>query len=113
MIDTASTALARVLTERFDATAATDLDVVVGFAWPAQPHAATPALLRCRIRDGVFEILADESSCAPDFTLYFRDEAHAIGLLSTKISPIDAFMAGEFRSSGYIVWSFRTLAAFA
>lgn len=108
---TTSTALARVLTERFDATAAADLDVVVGFAWPA--HAAPVPTLRCTIHAGVFEILTDEAPYEPDFTLYFRDEAHAIDLLSARISPIDAFMAGEFRSSGYIVWSFRTLAAFA
>jgi hypothetical protein len=111
-MNTSSTALARVLTERFDAAAAADLDVIVGFAWPALASTAPAPTLRCSIRAGDLEILKDDAPCEPDFTLYFRDEAHAIALLSAAISPIDAFMAGEFRSSGYIVWSFRTLAAF-
>ena len=56
----------------------------------------------------------DDLAQAPkaELTLYFRDEALALDILRGRMSPVEAFMRGDFRSSGYIVWTFVTLAAF-
>ena len=45
--------------------------------------------------------------------IYFTDEQQAHGIITGSINPIEAFMAGDFRSNGYIVWVFQTLAAFS
>jgi len=44
--------------------------------------------------------------------IYGRDEAQLIGLLQGTVNPLDAFMAGELRSNGYLMWVFQVLAAF-
>ncbi|NKB97772.1 MAG: hypothetical protein GKR90_04635 [Pseudomonadales bacterium] len=47
----------------------------------------------------------------PDWTIYFASEMTALALLSGQANPIEQFMAGELRSSGYIVTTFRVLQA--
>ncbi len=49
---------------------------------------------------------------APDLTLYFETPELALALLSGAASPIDAFMSGHFRASGYIVETFAILRMF-
>ena len=54
-----------------------------------------------------------EPAPAPELTIYFRDLAQAMDIISGRGNPIEAFMQGDFRSSGHIVWVFQTLAAFS
>jgi putative sterol carrier protein len=49
----------------------------------------------------------------PDATFIFPDVDAAWHLISGKTNPIDAFMAGEFRSDGFLLWGFRLLGMFA
>ena len=96
-----------VLRARFDPSRAGDLDATVEFNWGDGA---------CRV--GIHDAAArfyEEETCAPtpDLIIYFRDAEQARAIVEGKADPVAAFMAGEFRSSGYLVWVFQTLAAFS
>ena len=48
-----------------------------------------------------------------ELIIFFRDLKQAMDIISGRGNPIEAFMQGEFRSNGHIVWVFQTLAAFS
>ncbi|MEM7080594.1 MAG: hypothetical protein AAF513_18395 [Pseudomonadota bacterium] len=69
---------------------------------------AGSALLQCA--DQSCEVVDDTQ--AYDMALLFSDAASALALLRGQANPIDAFMRGEFRATGYIVWAFTLLRCF-
>ncbi len=96
-----------ILRSRFAASRAGDLDATIEFNW----HDGA-----CRV--GVHDskaIYYDASGQAPepDFVIFFRDETQAKAIMLGQADPVAAFMAGEFRSSGHLLWVFQTLAAFS
>ncbi len=58
-----------------------------------------------RIQPGQIDIHETE----PEWTIYFDSEDSALALLTGQANPITQFMAGELRSSGYIVTTFHVL----
>ena len=50
---------------------------------------------------------------APELTLYFTSQRVAEAVLTGRTNPIDAFMRGDFRSSGYIMKTFQLISIFA
>ena len=99
--------LIELLKERFEPKRAGELDATLEFNWSTG---------RCLV--GVHHgeaIYYELPSAAPDpeLVLYFRNEAQAADILSGRSNPVDAFMKGEFRSNGYLVWAFQTLSAFS
>jgi hypothetical protein len=99
--------LLHTLKSRFDPARAGELDATLEFNWPAG---------RCRVsvHDGSATFYENDGD-APDaeLVIFFRDEAQAVQIISGQDNPVDAFMRGEFRSNGYLVWVFQTLAAFS
>lgn len=49
---------------------------------------------------------------ATDATFYFDSCEHALALLSGEADVMAEFMAGRFRSSGYLLWTFPLLSLF-
>ena len=94
------------LKQHFDPTHAGELDITLEFDC-AQDQC------RVGVHDGKATFYDDlDQAPQAELTLYFRDEALALDILRGRMSPVEAFMRGDFRSSGYIVWTFVTLAAF-
>lgn len=52
---------------------------------------------------------ADDSD--PELTIYFKDSEDAKGLISGKRDPVHAFMNGNLRANGHLIWVFQTMAA--
>lgn len=48
----------------------------------------------------------------PDWTIMIHSTVSAQALFDGGVSPIDLFMQGQLRSTGYIVATFRVLQAF-
>ena len=99
--------LAELLQTQFNPAYAGELDITLEFSWPGG---------RCRVgvHDGEATFYPETVAAPePELVLYFRDEALAADILSGRSSAVDAFMRGDFRSNGYIVWTFVTLAAFS
>ncbi|XOV81829.1 MAG: hypothetical protein ACFHXK_13240 [bacterium] len=98
------------LQEHFDASQTGELDLRVRFDW-REGH------LDAHIGpDGLRWIDADnlpDAQAEPELTLFFSNEQCALDIFTGKRSPIDAFMHADFRSSGYIVWTFALLRLFA
>ena len=96
-----------VLQSRFHSQRAGDLDAVVEFNW-------SDGACRVAVHHGEAQYFEDIAQApAAELVIYFRDRQQAEQIITGKTNPIDAFMAGEFRSNGYIVWVFQTLAAFS
>lgn len=99
--------LHEILRQRFNPALCGDLDATVEFTWPA-------SACRFGVHHGEVTFYEDLSEAPdPELVLYFRDEQQAQGIIFGHLNPIEAFMEGEFRSNGYIVWVFQTLAAFS
>ncbi|MFK7913187.1 MAG: hypothetical protein AB8B93_04685 [Pseudomonadales bacterium] len=47
-----------------------------------------------------------------DVTFYFENCEHALAVLTGKADVMTEFMAGRFRSSGYLLWTFPLLSIF-
>ena len=95
------------LRARFDSAHAGDLDATIEFNW-------NTGRALVGIHNGEVTCYEDESSApAPELIIYFRDVEQALEIVSGRGNPIEAFMRGEFRSNGHIVWVFQTLAAFS
>lgn len=101
------TDLLNTLKSRFDASRAGELDATLEFNW-------STGYCRVSVHDGnaIFYDNADDAP-HPELVIYFRDEAQAVEIISGQGNPVDAFMRGEFRSNGYLMWVFQTLAAFS
>lgn len=93
------------LHDHFDASQAGELDLTIRFDW--HDGHLDGHLSHCDIQ--WIQVPTEPA----DLTLYFADEQCALDILTAKLSPIDAFMHGDFRSSGYIVWTFALLRIFA
>ena len=100
-------ALLELLKQQFSPEHAAELDATIQFSWP-QGHCSVG------VHDGK-AIFYEGSQSAPEaeLILYFKDEKQALDIFSGRDNPVAAFMRGEFRSNGYLVWVFQTLAAFS
>ncbi len=96
------TELYELIVANFDPAKAQELDVIVGVVAP-------PDRFVFSIRDAALTPL--DPAVQPHFSLLFSSQAIAIAMLNRRIQPIDAFMAQDFSSDGYIVTCFRVLAA--
>jgi hypothetical protein len=98
------------LQQHFDASQVGELDLRVRFDWQT-------GFVDAHIGAGSLQWLDTHSEEAaglePELTLFFTDEQCALDIFSGRQSPIDAFMQGDFRSSGYIIWTFALLRIFA
>ncbi len=91
------------LERRFHPTAAQDMDLHITLEWPGGSFAFV-------VRDGQF--LPNPGDMPTELVVYGRSEAGLRALLTGQANPVDAFMAGELRSNGYLMWVFRVLALF-
>ncbi len=98
------------LQQHFDASQVGELDLRVRFDWQT-------GFLDAHIGSGALEWLdsgdQDVAGAEPELTLFFADEQCALDIFNGRQSPIDAFMHADFRSSGYIIWTFALLRIFA
>ena len=101
------TDLIQLLRARFDGNLAGDLDATIELNW-----ASGKTLLGIHHGEACYYAESDAAP-APELVIYFRDLAQAMDIISGRGNPIEAFMRGEFRSNGHIVWVFQTLAAFS
>ena len=97
--------LTQLLHARFDASRCGDFDATFSVHCGNQSLTLQVAEQALRIVDAPGE--------KNDFTLFFEGESDAIGVFSGTTPPLDAFMAGGLRSSGYIMWVFHTLGIFS
>ncbi len=99
--------LQALLKQRFDPTRTGDMDATVEFSWPQ-------GSCRVSVHPGK-AVFHDTPEDAPEaeLVLYFRDEQQAMDIISGQGNAIDAFMQGDFRSNGYLIWTFQTLSAFS
>lgn len=95
------------LKARFDGAHAGDLDATIEFNWNSGRALVGIHHGQASYYDG------DAAPPAPELVIYFRDLTQAIDIISGRGNPIEAFMQGDFRSNGHIVWVFQTLAAFS
>lgn len=96
------------LQQHFNASAVGELDLHVRFDWQS-------GCVDAHIGSDTLSWLDAESRAGadPELTLYFSDEQSALDVFNGQRNPIDAFMHGDFRSSGYIIWTFALLRIFA
>ncbi len=96
------------LQQHFDASKVGDLDLHVRIDWQS-------GCLDAHIGSGRLNWLDVDAEVGtePELTLFFSDEQCALAIFNGQRSPIDAFMHGDFRSSGYIIWTFALLRIFA
>lgn len=100
-------ALLTLLKQQFTPERAGELDATIQFSWP-QGHCSVG------VHDGKATYYeGSQTAPSPELILYFKDENQAVDIFSGRDNPVAAFMRGEFRSNGYIVWAFQTLAAFS
>jgi putative sterol carrier protein len=104
------TELHTLLRARFDGAHAGDLDATIEFNWG-------DGRTLVGIHHGEVTYYADTADDAaapgPELVIFFRDLKQAMDIISGQGNPIEAFMQGELRSNGHIVWVFQTLAAFS
>lgn len=87
----------------------------IELSW-GEPATASPAQagpspsLRFAVEDGAFEWLPAAASV--DVTFYFNDASALRRVLGGEDNPMDHFMRGDFRSSGYLLWTFPLLTLF-
>jgi len=98
--------LQQLLQQNFNASEVGELDLHVRFDWQTDSVDA-------HIGSGTLNWLDAEARTGPELTLFFSDEQCALDIFNARRSPIDAFMHGDFRSSGYIIWTFALLRIFA
>lgn len=61
-----------------------------------------------RIQGGTISFAHD---CDPELTIYFKGSEDAMGLISGKRDPVHAFMNGNLRANGHLIWVFQTMTA--
>jgi putative sterol carrier protein len=67
--------------------------------------------LLIEISDGAIRFHESER-VKPDATFFFEDVDIAWALLSGQADAFDAFMEGQFRADGYLMWAFTLMAMF-
>ena len=92
------------LAQRFQPSAAADVDVVVALATDAGERLTT-----FRVRGGTLRFDPD---AAPDATLFFDGAETALGIFAGSMDPMAAFMAGAFRADGHLPLVFVLLGLF-
>jgi putative sterol carrier protein len=92
------------LQQSFQPGAATGIDAVLRLQAGAEQ-------LTFRVRDGTLDFAVPDTMPA-DATFMFTDLDTARALLSGRGNAFDAFMAGHFRSDGYLMWAFALMAMF-
>lgn len=101
--------LTALLGQRFDPDAASELDAAIGLNWGT-------AELRVAVQDRVLSIFSSTPYAAnapsAECVIYFANFEVAYALLIGSANPIEAFMRGDLRSDGYLLWVFRVLGAF-
>lgn len=91
------------LRESFSPTRAGDLETDIELRFPT--HSAF-----CSIRNG--ELLFPQINEAA-LVIYFDSAEHAQRLFSGIDNVVEAFMNGQLRSNGHLIWVFQTFAAFS
>ena len=81
------------------------------------PLSGMDATVRLKIGSGSLTFHTDGGQLTwceaePDWTIILSSETTAHALFEGAANPIDLFMQGELRSTGYIVATFRVLQAF-
>ena len=93
----------KLLHELYQPTAAADTDMLIGLE-------ASGETVVYRVHpDG----LLDAESMTADVTFSFASWEATVALLTGQRDPIAAFMAGEFRSDGYLTAVFLVLSIFS
>lgn len=100
----ALTALQAHLTATFYAPASAGFDATIRLAIGEQS-------LVLRVAEGELTF-TDTLLAKPDATFYFDDVDIAWALLPGQADAISAFMAGQFRADGYLMWAFALMAMF-
>lgn len=90
------------LAQHFNPNHGTGLDACIGFDWG-------DGAMKFAIREQHLDL---ECDCEPEMTIYFASQKLAQDLISGSADAIDAFMRGQFRASGHLIWVFHTMAAF-
>ena len=93
------------LAQAFDPAAAGNMDYVIELA------IEDTRVLCFSVSGGELKFL-DAHSNKVDVTFYFCDHQTMTNLLFSKADAFDAFMAGEFRSSGYLMLTFALMEIF-
>ena len=96
------------LQQHFNASEVGELDLQVRIDWQSDS-------LDVHIGSGTLNWFDGDAGAKtePELTLFFSDEQCALDIFNGRRSPIDAFMHSDFRSSGYIIWTFALLRIFA
>ncbi|MDH3642293.1 MAG: hypothetical protein OES38_09370 [Gammaproteobacteria bacterium] len=102
------------LEENFHPAAAGTIDATFRLAIDGQTD---EEVLTFHVNHGVLEFAASRSSLearaqACDATFYFADTDTAWALLSGQGDAFQAFMDGQFRADGYLMWAFTLMAMF-
>lgn len=96
----------RLLSAQLNPTAVADLDTCVRMQAGTEPDAEH---FDVALAGGALTFAP--AGMEPEWTLYFTSWEMAAELLQGRRPLIDAFMQGDLRASGYIVWAFRLLSA--
>ena len=99
------------LTSRLAAEALVSLNGRIGLSWPLPNANIEPReRIAFEVSDGQLAWLEDDAIV--DATFYFSRRELVPAVLCGRTDPIGAFMAGEFCSSGYLLWTFPLLSLF-
>lgn len=91
------------LQDSFSTDAAADLATDIELRFPDQS-------LFCDIRNGQLSFPPIEQA---ELVLYFESQEQAKRLFSGDEDMVEAFMHGQIRSNGHLIWVFKTFAAFS
>ncbi len=61
-----------------------------------------------QIQNGAISFAKDDD---PELIIYFKDSDDAMSLISGQRDPVSAFMHGNLRANGHLIWVFQTMAA--
>ena len=90
------------LAQRFNPNHGTGLDACIVFDWG-------DGSMTFAIRGQHLDLECDGE---PEMTIYFASQTLAQALLDGSADAMEAFMRGQFRASGHLIWVFHTMAAF-
>jgi len=96
------------LRAQFNTSAATGLDVRIGFAWLGDDASQC----QFRIADERIDDITDVDEPNLDLTLFFASPDLLKAVIFGEANPIEHFMQGEFRADGGLPLVFPVLSAF-
>ncbi len=91
------------LQDNFAPEAAADLETDIELRFPDNS-------VFCDVRGGV---LSFPQIAEAELVLYFDSQDQAQRLFSGEDDVVEAFMHGQIRSNGHLIWVFKTFAAFS